>query len=445
MDHFNYIDGRLYVEGVGAGTIVARHGSPVYVYSARTLRGHVAALQAAFAPVAPLICYSVKSCGNLAILQLLVRAGCGMDVVSGGELQRALAAGATPDAIVFAGVGKSAEEIRLALSHGIFMFNAESEAELERIDMVAGQLGTRARVALRINPDVADAATPDKTATGGRHTKFGIPLPRALPLYRPGRYRHVDVCGVHIHLGSPIADAATYVAGIGRVEALVEQVEAEGGSIDTVNIGGGFPAQYAAGGGSAADPDADGAAALAGMGRVVCGRLAALHARGKRIVIEPGRSISANAGVLLASVEYMKQGWDRSIAVLDAGMHTLLRPAMYGARHVIWPVADAEAQGPWRAVAERRGTTTVAVDVAGPICETGDVFALARPLPALAEGDVVAVFSCGAYGMSMASQYNTRPRPAEVLVDGEQAWEIRRRETVEDLLALEIAALDACR
>lgn len=432
MDHFSYIDGNLHVEGVPAQDIVDRFGSPVYVYSAQTLRDHVAALQRAFAPVAPLVCYSVKSCGNLSVLQLLVRQGCGMDVVSGGELQRALAAGAAPATIVFAGVGKSAGEIRLALESGIFMFNAESEAELERIDAIAGELEKRARVALRINPDVADAATPDKTATGGRHTKFGIPLTRALPLYRPGRYRHIDVCGMHIHLGSPIPDAATYVTGIDRIERLIGQVEAAGGHIDTVNIGGGFPASYGVD---------DASMPLADMGRIICSQLARLHAQGKRIVIEPGRSVSANAGVLLASVEYMKQGWDRGIAILDAGMNTLLRPAMYGARHVIWPVADGGAQGPWRTVAERAGVAAVAVDVAGPVCETGDLFAQARPLPPLASGQVVAVFSCGAYGMSMASQYNSRPRAAEVMVDGERVWEIRRRETVEDLLALEMGAL----
>ncbi|GAB2876596.1 diaminopimelate decarboxylase [Pseudoduganella ginsengisoli] len=432
MDHFIYRSGALHIEGVNAHRIVERFGSPVYVYSAQTLRHHVAALQHAFAPVAPLICYSVKSCSNLSVLQLLVRQGCGMDVVSGGELQRALAAGARPETIVFAGVGKSADEIRLALEHGIFMFNAESEAEVERINSVAGQLGRRARIALRINPDVADAATPDKTATGGRHTKFGIPLTRALPLYRPGRYSHLDVCGVHIHLGSPIPDAATYVAGIAAIERLIYQVEGEGGRIDTVNIGGGFPASYVSG---------ENQLTLAEMGRVISAKLAALHAQGKRIVIEPGRSISANAGVLLATVEYMKQGWDCGIAILDAGMNTLLRPAMYGARHVMWPVADAGTHGPWHLVAERAGAPVEAIDVAGPICETGDLFAQARPLPPLAAGDVLAIFSSGAYGMSMASQYNTRPRPAEVMVDGEVAWEIRAKEAVADLLALEMAGL----
>lgn len=460
MEHFRYIDGNLRVEGIPAQDIVERFGSPVYVYSAQALCDHVAALQQAFAPVAPLVCYSVKSCSNLSVLQLLARQGCGMDVVSGGELQRALAAGALPATIVFAGVGKSADEIRMALECGIFMFNAESEAELERIDAIAGELDKRARVALRINPDVADAATPDQTATGGRHTKFGIPLTRALPLYRPGRYRHADVCGVHIHLGSPIPDALTYVAGIERVERLIGQVEALGGRIDAVNIGGGFPVSYGtvhdAGPGSPHDaPNSPargvaheavlGAAApaspLAAMGRILCEQLARLHAQGKRIVIEPGRAISANAGLLLATVEYMKQGWDRGIAILDAGMNTLPRPAMYGARHVIWPVADGGAQGPWRAVAERGGVAVVAVDVGGPICETGDLFAQARPLPPLAAGQVLAVFSSGAYGMSMASQYNSRPRPAEVMVDGERMWEIRTRESVAELLAPELAAL----
>lgn len=449
MEHFNYLDGKLQVEGLPADTIVDRFGSPVYVYSAQALRDHVAVLQHAFAPLAPLICYSVKSCSNLSVLQLLVRQGCGMDVVSGGELQRALAAGAPAASIVFAGVGKSADDIRLALECGIFMFNAESEAELERIEAIAGELKQRARVALRINPDVADPATPDKTATGGRHTKFGIPLTRALPLYRPGRYRHVDVRGVHIHLGSPIPDAATYVAGIERVERLIGQVEALGGRIDSVNIGGGFPVSYDAKPGAAEDVTGHGSALgvvdsaqpLDGMGRLICAQLARLHAQGKRIIIEPGRAISANAGVLLATVEYKKQGWDRDIAILDAGMNTLLRPAMYGARHVIWPMADGGAHGPWRTVAERGGVAVVAVDVAGPICETGDVFAQARPLPPLAAGQRLAVFSCGAYGMSMASQYNSRPRPAEVMVDGERMWEIRARESVADLLTPELAGL----
>ncbi|CAN7479911.1 diaminopimelate decarboxylase [Pseudoduganella sp. LjRoot289] len=468
MDHFSYIDGRLHAEGVDAHGIVERYGSPVYVYSARTLRDHVAALRLAFAPIAPLICFSVKSCANLSVLRLLSEAGCGMDVVSGGELYRALAAGVAADRIVFAGVGKSEDEIRYAVEQGVYLFNAESEGELSRLDRAALAAGKRLRVAVRVNPDVADASTPAKTATGGRQTKFGVPLSRAAALFAPGRYPGIDVCGVHVHLGSPIQDVQTYLTAIGRIEELVAEVERAGGRIDTVNMGGGFPAQYgrpaagqreagqdgtAPGAGHTAaqkvglagleagqESAAADASALAAMGRAICERLRPLQAQGKRFIIEPGRSISANAGVLLTTVEYVKQGWDALITVVDAGMNTLLRPSMYGAEHFMWPAQHGNHSGHWSALAGPNGYD--AVDVVGPICETGDYFALGRPMPPMASGSVLAVFSCGAYGMSMASQYNARVRPAEVMVDGAEVREIRRRETWADLVAHELDGLN---
>lgn len=450
MDHFSFIGGRLHAEGVDVHSIVKQYGSPVYVYSARTLRDHVAALRQAFAPAAPMICFSVKSCANLSVLRLLSDAGCGMDVVSGGELYRALAAGVPADRIVFAGVGKSEDEIRYAAEQGVYMFNAESEAEMQRLELAAVAAGKRVRVAVRVNPDVADAGTPAKTSTGGRQTKFGVPLSRAAALFAPDRYRKLDVCGVHVHLGSPIHDVRTYLTAIGRIEELVAEVERGGGRVDTINLGGGFPAHYGRreggqDGGQDGGPDGepDSAAALAAMGHAICERLRPLQAQGKRFIIEPGRSISANAGVLLTTVEYVKQGWDRVVTVLNAGMNALLRPSMYGAEHFMWPAQHGSYTGHWNALAEPNAFEPA--DIVGPICETGDYFALGRPLPPLQSGDVLAVFSCGAYGMSMASQYNARARPAEVLVDGTEVREIRRRETYADLVAHEADGIVSAR
>jgi diaminopimelate decarboxylase len=430
MDHFNYVDGDLQIDGVSARSIVDTHGSPLYVYSAHTFRHHFKVLEDAFAPVAPLICFSVKSCSNLSILKLLVDEGSGLDVVSGGELYRALAAGASPDKIVFAGVGKGRDELRAAIDAGVLLFNVESEAELDRIDAIASDAGQRVRVAIRVNPDVADADTPEKTATGGRQTKFGIPIEQAHALFVAGRYRSVDVCGIHIHLGSPIPAAATYLNGIAKVEQMVDRLEADGCAVDFINIGGGFPARYCT--------EAKPLASLGEMAGAICARLAGLKMRGKRIIIEPGRSISANAGILLTSVEYIKQGWERRIAIVDAGMNVLLRPTLYGASHVIWPAQSGTYGGHWSALAQG-GVSDVLepIDIVGPICETGDYFALARPLPPIEGGQVLAIFSCGAYGMSMASQYNSRGRPAEVMVEDGRVRLIRRRESHADLVAHE--------
>lgn len=438
MDHFHYVNGELHIEGVPASAIAEAHGSPVYVYSAQTFKDHCAVVRSAFSGLEPLICFSVKSCSNLAVLKLLVEQGCGLDVVSGGELYRALQAGAAPEKIVFAGVGKSREELTYAIDAGVFLFNAESEGELARIDEVARAAGKRVKAAVRVNPDVADADTHEKTSTGGRQTKFGVPLLRAEALFERNLYRHVDVVGIHVHLGSPIAATATYLAAIDKVEQLADRIEASGGKIEFINIGGGFPAHYRAN-------EARESCSLGEMGAAICDRLQGLKRRGKHFIIEPGRSISANAGILLTSVEYIKQGWERKIAIVDAGMNVLLRPTLYGASHAIWPASFGAFDGHWSALPGLGGRDDDegfdAIDIVGPICETGDYFALGRAMPALDGGDLLAIFSCGAYGMSMASQYNSRGRPAEVMVDKDRQRLIRHRESYADLVAHELCGL----
>lgn len=435
MDQFNYIDGNLYVENVSADDIVLNHGSPVYVYSAKTLVGNFLRLKNAFSAIEPLICFSVKSCANLSILKLLVDQGSGLDVVSGGELFRALKAGAAPEKIVFAGVGKSRNEIREAIDAGVLFFNAESEGELQRLEEVAAAANKNIRVAVRVNPDVADADTPEKTSTGGRQTKFGIPLESAVALFASGRFRHINLTGIHIHLGSPIPAAQTYISAIDKIEAFMNRVEANGQQVDFINIGGGFPVAYGF--------EASAPIALEDMGAQICARLRELKARGKRFIIEPGRSISANSGILLTSVEYLKQGWDHKVAIVNAGMNVLLRPSLYNANHIVWPTRYQNFSGHWGELAPGRidATDLQAMDVVGPICETGDYFALARQLPRLNNDSILAVFSCGAYGMTMASQYNSRGRPAELMVNGNEVRVIRESETYDALIEHELSGL----
>lgn len=438
MDGFSYKQGVLHAEGVNLDSLAEKLGTPLFVYSLSTLASHLQNMRHAFFLIDPLICFSVKSCSNLSILKFLVERGAGLDVVSGGEIYRALLAGARPESIVFAGVGKSAEEIRYALESGVYQFNVESEGELARIDAIAGQRGCRARVSIRINPDVADRDTPQKTSTGGRQTKFGIPVTRSARLYAKGLYSNVDVVGIHAHIGSPIHDSASYLACIDVIETLLDEVEQAGGTVDTINIGGGFPAIYEA---SHSD-----SISLQEMGSVISHRLLGLKARGLRFVIEPGRSISANAGVLLTGVEYIKDGWDRQIVIVDAGMNILLRPTLYGAHHAMWPIRYDHFNGHWTHATNpsqpRPDGALSPVDVVGPICETGDFLALSRPLPTLSEHDTLAIFSAGAYAMSMASQYNSKARPAEVLIMGEHYQVVRQRERYEDLVAREMDGIE---
>ncbi|WP_338847766.1 diaminopimelate decarboxylase [Massilia sp. W12] len=433
MSHFSYQSGQLMLEGVSADALAARYGSPLYVYSQQALLDNLAQLRSAFSALSPLLCFSIKSCPNLSILRLLGQHGAGMDVVSGGELQRALRAGVAAEKIVFAGVGKSAQELQFALQAGVFLFNVESEGELERLDALAASMQVQAQVALRINPDVADAATPDKTATGGRQTKFGIPLLQARQLaLRP--WKASKVCGLHVHLGSPIASVETYLQALDRLELLERDLHKAGRQIEFINLGGGFPVSY----GKAGEQHDS----VQKIGAILSARLQAWRAAGKHFLLEPGRAIAANAGVLLSRVEYVKQGWEQRIAIMDAGMHTLLRPTLYEAWHSMWPTRDPQAQGDWLQVCGAARADLQPLDVVGPICETGDYLALGRPLPNLQQGGLLAVFSCGAYGMSMASQYNSRGRPAEVLVHGTQHRLIRQAEVQQDLVRHELACLD---
>lgn len=441
MDHFTYHQGQLWCEGVPAVALAERFGTPTYVYSAATLRGHVERLKAAFAEIDPLICYSIKSCGNLGVCRLLGQMGCGMDAVSGGEVERAWLAGCPMGKVVYAGVGKTDAEIRAALDGGhsllgdptaagrgpIGWFNIESEEEFETIARIARDMGVTTHAALRVNPDV-DPKTHAYTTTGKKETKFGVDLERALAFFdRYGRDEHLRLDAVHIHLGSPIYTTQPYIEGIGKVLGLIEEVERRRMRISAIDLGGGFGADYET---DRSPLAVDYAAAIVPLLR---DRVRA----GTKIILEPGRTISANAGVLLARVLYVKEGGTKTFVITDAGMQTLLRPSLYGSFHFMWPAVVAPRHIPAKRAEKMDLPGLRACDVVGPICETGDFLAKDRSLPPMKRGDVLAVFTAGAYGMTMASNYNTQPLPAEVLVDGESAGIVRRRETVGDIVALE--------
>jgi diaminopimelate decarboxylase len=427
MDLFAYEGGTLRCEGVPVGDIAADVGTPTYVYSRGTLAEHLKRVREAFAAVDPLICYSVKSCGNLAVLRTLVDLGAGMDVVSGGELHRALAAGCPPERIVYAGVGKRDDEIAAALDAGIHLLNVESEQEFENIARIAGERGTDCRCALRINPDV-DPKTHRHTTTGTKETKFGVDIERARAFFRTyGRDAHAHLVGLHLHIGSPVYDTAPYVEAVRRALALRADLRSEGFEVSVLDAGGGFAADYETGCSPAA---ADYAAAIVPL-------LEPAVRDGLRIVLEPGRSIVANAGILQTRVQYVKRSGDRRFAICDAGMNALLRPSHYDAFHFIWPAEPRAGFVPSRRATDPGLAGLEPCDVVGPLCETGDYLALDRALPTLERGDLLAVFTAGAYGMSMASRYNSSPLPAEVLVDGDQYSLVRRRETYADLVAHE--------
>ncbi len=422
MDHFVYQRGELVCERTPITALADRFGTPLYVYSAQTLRDHYDRTAAAFAPLRPTICFSVKSCQNLAILRLLGERGAAFDVVSGGELSRVLEAGGEPSRVVFAGVGKTDQEIAAALQAGIGWFNVESEAELENLAAIASASGKSARAALRVNPDV-DPHTHAYTTTGTRETKFGVDLDRARGVFREfARRPGLDLCGVHIHLGSPVNTVAPYARAVSRVGELIDQLRGDGFAIHALNIGGGFGAHYE---GSEAPPASAYADQLVPL----------LRSRGLEILLEPGRSIAANAGVLVTRVLYTKSSGDRRFVIVDAAITELVRPALYGSFHFAWPVRPEDGQTPPRRSADVRMAGSVLVDVVGPVCESGDFLARDRWLPTLSRGQLICFFSAGAYGFVMSSQYNSRPRAAEVLVDGQEVRLIRRRETYEDLVA----------
>ena len=427
MDLFAYQDGSLHCEGVRVRDIAAAVGTPCYVYSRGTLVEHLRRVREAFAPVRPLICYSVKSCGNLSVCRELVRHGAGMDVVSGGELHRALAAGAPASAIVYAGVGKRDDEIAAALDAGIGLLNVESEEEFENIARIAAARGATCRCALRVNPDV-DPRTHRFTTTGTKETKFGVDIERARSFFRRyGRDAHARLVGLHLHIGSPVYETGPYVEAVRKALELRDGLRAEGFPIDVLDIGGGFAADYETG-------RSPGAADYA---RAILPLLETAVRGGMQVVLEPGRSIAANAGILLTRVQYVKRSGDKTFAICDAGMNALLRPSHYDAFHFIWPADPAPGLVPSRRSKDPGLPGLVEVDVVGPLCETGDYLALERPMPPVRRGDLLAVFTAGAYGMSMASRYNSSPLPAEVMVRGDAFDVVRRRESIEDLLAHE--------
>jgi len=424
MDHFRYVDGALRCESVETHSLAEEFGTPLYVYSQATLLDHYERMAAAFAPLNPKICYSVKSCHNLTMLRLLNAAGSAFDIVSGGELSRALEAGVDASRAVFAGVGKTDAELRAALSAGIAWFNVESEQELENLATIATSMDKVAAAALRVNPDV-DPKTHVYTTTGKRETKFGIDLDRARAVFDAFRGRSgLDLAAIHVHLGSPVNTIEPYVESIQKTLALIDQLRADGHTVRAVNIGGGFGAHYE---GSEAPAAAEYARAIVPL----------LADRGLEILMEPGRSITANAGVLLTRVLYTKASGDREFVIVDAAMTELLRPALYGAFHFAWPVEPAFGQIPASRSIDEKPKRSQLVDIVGPVCESGDFLAKGRTLPPLSRGDLICVFSAGAYGSVMGSQYNSRCRPAEVLVDGTSCRLIRRRETYDDLVATE--------
>ena len=411
MNHFGYRHGLLSAEDVSLAALASRVGTPFYCYSRATLERHYKVFSAAL-PADALVAFSVKANGNLAVLKTLALLGAGADVVSGGELAKALAAGIPAERIVFSGVGKTREEMHQALSAGIYQFNVESEPELLALDEVARELNMRAPITLRINPDV-DAKTHAKITTGTAETKFGIPFAHARGAYaRAATLKNVEIVGIDVHIGSQLTELEPFEAAFTKVAELAKTLRADGHSITRLDLGGGLGVPYENNNMPPPDPAAYGAMvarATAGLG---C-----------RLVFEPGRLIAANAGVLVSKVLYVKEGDAKTFVILDAGMNDLIRPAMYEAHHEIVPVAEPEAGG------ER-----VTYDVVGPVCETSDLFAAARAMPELKSGDLVAILSAGAYGAAMSSAYNARPPAPEVLVWGAEWAIVRPRLRYDDLI-----------
>jgi len=427
MDFFNYKNGELHCENVPAAKLAAECGTPLYVYSKATLLHHFRQVRDAFAPLKPTICYSIKSNGNLNLCKILAKEGCGFDVTSGGELFRAMQAGGNPKDIIYAGVGKTDEEIAEAIRVGIAAFNIESEAEIENIDRIAGQLGKQAIGALRINPDVDPGAkTHIKTTTGKKETKFGVDIERAERVFEQYRgLKNLHLGGLHLHIGSPVYEVKPYVDAVTKAIALIDRLTERGHKIEWLDLGGGFAVNYERP--DQALPVTEHAKALIPL----------LKDKPYRIALEPGRYIVGNAGILLTKVLYRKTGGEKKFVIIDAAMNDLIRPTLYDSYHFIWPTKPGAADVPKTRNKDLEPTDGETVDVVGPICESGDYLAKNRPLPVVKRGDLLAVFTAGAYGFAMSSQYNNRPRAAEVLVDGDTFKVIRRRETYEDLVAAE--------
>jgi diaminopimelate decarboxylase len=461
MEGFAWSDGVLHADDIPLPAIAEAAGTPTYVYSARAIRTAYRRLEAAFAPLAPRFHYAVKASPNLELCRLLRELGAGMDVVSGGELERAWLSGTAMADIVFAGVGKSDEEIRAALDGRcspvraeasrfaapdpegrgpVGLFNVESQSELESIARLGRELGIRARACVRVNPNV-DPHTHEYTTTGKQENKFGVDADRVVELFDAAREdAGIELCGLHVHIGSPVPEVEPYVEAIAVLLTLVDDLAARGHAVRVLDLGGGWPVPYRdrRDGRDGRDGREDEVPPIEAYAERIVPLLRERVRAGLRVCLEPGRSILANSGVLLTRVEHRKRGRAKTFVICDAGMHTLIRPALYRAFHFVWPVA-------WSGPAPRRdedpgvgdATELEVCDVVGPICETGDFLARGRALPRVERGDYLAVFSAGAYGISMASNYNDHGRPAEVLVDGERARLINERQSLAALLETE--------
>jgi diaminopimelate decarboxylase len=424
MDSFAYKNGKLFAEGVAVEKIVNEVGTPVYIYSKATFMDHLKKIQTAYAGIDTTVCYSIKACGNINILKELAAAGSGFDIVSGGELFRAQQAGADMSKIVFAGVGKTDKEILEALNAGIGTFNIESEPELENLIALCKKHGKTTQAALRVNPDIKYDSHRHIT-TGVKETKFGVDIERTLKIY--DQYANngvVEMSAIHVHLGSGGKTITPYVEYVKKVMPLVDELRSKGHRIDTLDLGGGYGADYETG---TVPSAADYAAGIVPL----------LKAAGLKLILEPGKSIIANAAIMLTRVVFKKTGGEKTFVIVDAGMNDLIRPCLYEAFHFIWPAQVDEKFVSEKRVKDLQMNGTEVVDVVGPICEGTDYFAKDRAMPPVERGDLVAVFTAGAYGYTMASNYNARPLCAEVLVDGKKFEIIRKRQTYEDLVELE--------
>ncbi|MCF7972618.1 MAG: diaminopimelate decarboxylase [Phycisphaerae bacterium] len=425
MDHFKYKNGALFAEQVQIDRIIEEVGSPVYVYSQATFLDHMTKIQEAYKALDTTVCYAVKACGNIHILKLMAEAGSGFDIVSGGELFRVQQAGGDMDKVMFAGVGKTDREMVEALNAGIGYFNIESLSELDNLIRLAQEHNKTAKAALRVNPDV-EYKTHAYITTGKKESKFGIDIQQAINAF--DHYADngaVSLCGIHVHLGSGGKTIDPYVQAVEKILPLVDVLRSKGHVIETLDLGGGYGAAYESG----TVPSSEDYAA---------GLVPLLKDKDLRLILEPGKSICANAGILLTQVLYTKQGGAKKFVIVDAAMNDLIRPALYQAFHFIWPTRVSPEFLPVRRSKNLLFDNTEIVDVVGPICESGDFFAQDWPMPPVKRGDVLGIFTAGAYGFSMSSNYNARGRAPEVLVNGSDFKVISRRETYEDLIAREV-------
>ncbi len=416
MDFFHYENNELYCEEVLVSDVAKSVGTPFYLYSQRTIVDHYRKLNTAFSGIDHLICFSMKSNANLSICKTLANEGSGADIVSGGELYKAIKAGFDPQKIVFAGVGKTDEEIEYALKTDILMFNVESMSEAKAINRVAGTLRKKARIALRVNPDV-DAGTHKHITTGKKENKFGLAIDRAVQYFtEANEMQNLDVIGIHAHIGSQIVSTAPYVESLKRLSKLISDLEKVNINVKTLNIGGGLGIIYNEENPSTAQQFAEAILPL-------------VEPTGRKLILEPGRFIVGNAGILVTKVIYIKQTETKTFIIVDAGMNDLIRPALYDSYHNIRPIKIS-------------GTQEIIADIVGPICESADCFAKDRKINAVQEGDLLSIFSAGAYGFVMSSNYNARPKVAEVMVIGDRYFVVRKRETYEDLIRGEVIPLE---